>query len=133
MERRELFKKFIKNEIGYEVFEFLRVLMIYRQALSKVGAFSSDELDRILLEIQDESMALLNECAEVDEPMKKQEKLVCDKLKMRWDGLNCLSDPSAKYYLEDIMNKDTMPRPQDAYGFSARSPFCLVDDEDIPF
>jgi len=133
MERRELFKKFVKNEIGYTVFEFMRVLMVNRQALMRVGACPEEELDEILLEIQEESMALLKECAEIDEPMKAQEKVICEKLRVRWEGLSCLSDSSARFYLEDIMNKDSMPRPNDSHGFGRYSLIGLSDDDDLPF
>ena len=133
MERRELFKKFVKNEIGYTVFEFMRVLMVNRQALHKIEASSGEEVDAILLEIQNESMALLNECAVIDEPMQAQEKLISERLKKRWDGLSCLSDSSAQFYLEEIMNQDSMPRPQDTHGFNRHSQLCMFEDDDIPF
>ena len=132
MERLELYKKFIKNEIGYTVFEFMRVLLVNREALLKIGACSSEELDNILIEIQSECRSLLQECAEIDDPMKIQINMIYEKLQMRWNGLGRLSDSSALVYLEDIMNKDTMPRSQRAGGSSFGELFCL-DEDDLPF
>jgi DNA repair exonuclease SbcCD ATPase subunit len=122
MNNRELFKEFMKKEIGYKMFEYMRLMYIHRDAFQRITNCSSAEIDEILKEIQDEEQQLLSECMEIDKPLIEYADKVINNLGVRWRGLSVLSEASARVYLSSIMANDSLYRP-----------LYPDDDDDLPF